>query len=72
MDIKVKKRDNHSITLTFEDISTRTTIPISISDALVLQERLSRTVRFCAVIAETNEPNQKVPYIPFPKEEVEL
>ena len=47
MDIKTKKRTNNSIELTFSDISTKTTIPLSLSDALQLQAGIARTVNEC-------------------------
>ena len=47
MDIKTKKRTNNSIELTFSDISTKTTIPLSLSDALQLQAGIARTINEC-------------------------
>ena len=47
MDIKTKKRNEHSIELTFFDISMRVTIPLSLSDALQLQAGIARTVNEC-------------------------
>jgi len=47
MDIKTKKRTNNSIELTFSDISTKTTIPLSLSDALQLQANIASSVNNC-------------------------
>ena len=47
MDIKTKKRTNNSIELTFSDISTKTTIPLSLSDALQLQADIAHTINEC-------------------------
>ena len=47
MDIKTKKRTNNSIELTFSDISTKTTIPLSLSDALQLQVNIASSINNC-------------------------